>query len=161
MASQERQNGAGGATKVAKHTRPRVSSSSDTSSTGALSTPSSSPFVFVSGAGGFCVLEVVLSVLVPPTVLFLLAFFFLFPFFLLLAGPGYREASLPISENAHSEEAKGGDVAWSGLCTSGVHAPQAHSATYLGLLIGWDPLARPKTTWFGCNWRCGCQCRGW
>ena len=121
---------------MAKHTRSRVSSSSDTSSTGALSTPSLSPFVFGSRAGGFCVLEVVLLVLVPSTVLLLLCFFFLFPFFLLLAGPGYREASFPISENAQSEEAKGGDVAWSGLCTSAVHAPQAHFATYLGLLIG-------------------------
>lgn len=148
---------------MAKHTRPSVSSFSDTSSTGTPSTPSFSPFVFISGAGGFCVLEVVLLVSMSLTAL-LLFFFFLFPFFLLLeavAGPGgYHEASFPISENAHSEEAKGGDVAWSGLCTSGVHAPQAHSATYLGLLIGWIPLARPKTTWLECNWRCGCQFRG-
>jgi len=38
-------------------------------------------------------------------------------------------------------------VAWSGL-TSALHAPQAHLGTYLGLLIGWNWLVRPETTWF-------------
>jgi hypothetical protein len=85
-----------------------------------LSTPSFSPFVFSSGAGGFCVLGAASFVLLAPTGALLLPFFFLFPFFLLLeAGPEhYRDASFPISANARSEEAKGGDVAW--------HAPQAH-----------------------------------
>jgi hypothetical protein len=107
--------------EMAKHTRSRASNSSDTSSSGAASAPSSSPLVFVSGPGGFCTLEVPLLWL-PPTGPFLLLFLFLFPFFLLLettAGPAhYRDASFPISANAHSEESQGwvvGDVAWTAL----------------------------------------------
>jgi hypothetical protein len=68
------------------------------------------------------------SAVLPAAVVLLLPFRFLCPFFLLLleAGPvRYREASFPISAHAHSEEAKGGDVAWSGLCTRRIACPSS------------------------------------
>lgn len=96
------------------HTTLAVSSSSGTSSTGALPAPSSSPSAFASGAGVLRVLGLVLLTLAP----LLLFFFFLFPFFLLLlleaaAGPAhYRNASFPISENAHKRGSPARVVMW-------------------------------------------------
>ncbi|KAL2185443.1 hypothetical protein L209DRAFT_439431 [Thermothelomyces heterothallicus CBS 203.75] len=97
-----------------EHTKPgEFSSSSDTSSAGAPSTPSFWADVSGSVAGCFCALEGTSPALVsPPAVLPLLPFFFLFPFFFLLleaaAGPvAYREASFSISANARSGRAKG------------------------------------------------------
>lgn len=81
----------------AGHTKPRVSSSFDTFSTGAISAPSSlvsksSAF----GAGCVCFVEAALLVFAR---LLLALFFFLLPFFLLLldtAGPGhYHKALFP------------------------------------------------------------------
>lgn len=94
------------------HTTLAVSNSSGTSSTGALPAPLSSPFAFDSGAATFCVFGVVVLALEPPALPLLLFFFFLLPFFLLLeaaAGPvHYREASFPISKNAHNERSRQG-----------------------------------------------------
>ena len=81
-------------------TKPVVSSSSDTSSTGALSAPSFSEFTSVSGSSSttaFWELAAVTAAAAGVTgaaLLLVLFFFFLFPFFLLvlLAGPAhYRE----------------------------------------------------------------------